>query len=401
VLPAPVASAPFRQLWAARTLSSFGDGVTVAALLIYATTVEPSGAKLGLLLVAEIAPTFLSPLAGALSDRFDRRRVLVGAELAQGLVMTALAARMPSFPVLVALVFLRALAATVLRPAVTSAIPVFVEDERLPAANAWLRGGEEGASLAGPLLAGVLAPLLGLRAMFAIDAATFLLGALLLLRLPRFQVTREPGDAGLLGGSGAGVRYVARHPLPRAIALSLFMFVFFAAIENVPRPFLAQRDLGAGALGVGVLIAAAQLGMILGLFAIGAIGRRAERAHLAPLLVVGMAVYGLGAIATSVAPGLVLAAAGQLLSGIGNGVEVGCVDTLLQRAVPKPFQGRVIANVYGAASLAAGLAYAAGGALLDRSSARPVFAIVGAGCLFSALVTALLLGSALRRGVDP
>jgi MFS family permease len=104
-----------------------------------------------------------------------------------------------------------------------------------------------------------------------------------------------------------------------------------------------------------------------------------------------MSVYGFGALGTAAAPSLLFAAAGQFVSGIGNGVEVGCVDTLLQRSVAKPVLGRVVANVYGAASLAAGLAYAVSGPLLDRSSPRALFGIVGAGCLFAAMVTALLL----------
>jgi MFS family permease len=391
----PLRNREFGRLWAARTLSSFGDGFTAVAFMIYATSVQASGLRMGVLFIAEIAPSFLSPLAGLLVDRGDRRRMMIGAELAQGLVMAALALTMPPFAVIVALAFLRAAIATALRPATTSAIPSFVDDATLPAANAWLRGGEEGANIVGPLMAGSLVPLFGLRVMFAVDAATFLLGALVLVGLPRFQPPPEGAEPdGLIGGTYAGLRYVARHPVARALTVCLFLFVFFAALENVPRPFLAQRDLGAGALGIGLLWSAAQLGMVLGLYAMS---RFSRRIHLGALLVVGMALYGIGSLFTSASPTIVLAALGQLVSGIGNGLEVGCVDTILQRTIAKPVMGRVLANVYGAANIAAGIAYAVSGPLLDHSSARFIFTIVGAGCLFAALLTAILLP---RKNLD-
>jgi len=391
----PLAHRPFGRLWAARTLSSGGDGFTIVAFMLYATTIRASGITLGILLVAEIASTFASPVIGAIADRFDRGRLMVVAELIQAVIMGSLALLLPPFPVIVALAFARAVMATLVRTSASSAIPGFVDSTGLPAANAWLRGGEEGANIVGPMLAGVLAPLFGLRALFAIDAVTFLAAGLLLLGL-RPQHTPEPEDgeaapdAGLLDGSRAGLRYVWRHPVARAIAISLFVFVLFAALENVPRPFLAARDFGAGAFGIALLFATPQLGMVLGL---AGMTRFSAKQRLKATLIFGMALYGAGSFVTAGSPALWAAAAGQLISGIGNGVEVGCVDVLLQRTVAQGLLGRVFANVYGGASIAAGIAYASAGPLLEATSARTIFTIVGAGCLGAALLTLLLLPS--------
>jgi MFS family permease len=166
--------------------------------------------------------------------------------------------------------------------------------------------------------------------------------------------------------------------------------VLFAALENVPRPFLAERDFGAGAFGIGLLFATPQLGMVLGL---AGMARFSAKQRLKATLFFGMALYGVGSFVTAGSPALWVAAAGQLISGIGNGVEVGCVDVLLQRTVAQGMLGRVFANVYGGASIAAGLAYASAGPLLELTSARTIFTIVGAGCIAAALATALLLPS--------
>ncbi len=397
--PLPLVQRSFGRLWAARTLSSGGDGFTIVAFMLYATTVRASGVALGILLVAEIASTLASPLLGAIADRFDRGRLMVVAELTQSVIMASLALLLPPFPVIVALAFARAVMATLVRTSASSAIPGFVDSAGLPAANAWLRGGEEGANIVGPMLAGVLAPVTGLGVLFAVDAATFLVAGLLLLGL-RPQHTPEPEPepeaeadaaapgAGLLGGSRAGLRYLWRHPVARAIAISLFVFVLFAALENVPRPFLAERDFGGGGFGIGLLYAAPQLGMVLGLAGMTRLG---ARQRLKVTLCFGMALYGAGSFVTAGSPALWAAAAGQLISGIGNGVEVGVVDVLLQRTVAPRVLGRVFANVYGGASIAAGIAYASAGPLLDVTSPRTIFTIVGAGCVAAALLTALLL----------
>ena len=394
----PLAQRSFGRLWAARTLSSGGDGFTIVAFMLYATTIRASGVTLGILLVAEIASTLLSPVIGAIADRFDRGRLMVVAELTQAVIMGSLALLLPPFPVIVALAFARAVMGTLVRTSASSAVPGFVDSAGLPAANAWLRGGEEGANIVGPMLAGVLAPVFGLGVLFALDAATFLVAGLLLLGL-RPQHTPEPepepdagdaGDAGLLHGSRAGLRYVWRHPVARAIAISLFVFVLFAALENVPRPFLAERDFGAGAFGIGLLFAAPQLGMVLGLAGMTRLG---AKHRLKATLFFGMALYGVGSFVTAGSPALWVAAASQLVSGIGNGIEVGCVDVLLQRTVAQGLLGRVFANVYGGASVAAGIAYASAGPLLDWLSARTIFVIVGAGCVTAALLTAVLLPS--------
>lgn len=395
----PLTQRSFGRLWAARTLSSGGDGFTIVAFMLYATTIRASGVTLGILLVAEIASTLLSPVIGAIADRFDRGRLMVVAELTQAVIMGSLALLLPPFPVIVALAFARAVMGTLVRTSASSAVPGFVDSAGLPAANAWLRGGEEGANIVGPMLAGVLAPVFGLGMLFALDAVTFLIAGLLLLGL-RPQHTPAPdaepdgpdagaaGDAGLLHGSHAGLRYVWRHPVARAIAISLFVFVLFAALENVPRPFLAERDFGAGAFGIGLLFAAPQLGMVLGL---AGMTRFSAKHRLKATLIFGMALYGVGSFVTAGSPALWIAAASQLVSGIGNGIEVGCVDVLLQRTVAQGLLGRVFANVYGGASVAAGIAYASAGPLLDLLSARTMFVIVGAGCMTAALLTAVLL----------
>jgi MFS family permease len=316
----------------------------------------------------------------------DRRRLLVACELVQGGIMGILALGVPPFAVLLALVVLRSALASVVRPAVLGAIPGLVSDERLDRANALFRAGDEGAGIVGPALAGLLA-FVGIRGLFLIDAATFVAAGVLLVGLPRGRAAEEPED-GLLASGGRGLRYVLGEPVTRAIALGLSLFVLFAAMENVARPFLARNDLGGGEGGVGFLAAAPQVGLLLGFLAVARLGLK--RRGWAALLG-GFALCSLGTLATGLAPTLGLAMAAQVISGIGNGIEVASIDTVLSRTVPRELLGRVFANVYGAAQIATGIAYAAGGPLLDATSPRTLFLIVGTGGLAATALTAALL----------
>jgi hypothetical protein len=96
---------PFRRLWAARTISYFGDSLSLVALMLYVA--QSTGQALAvavLLLVGDFAPALLGPLAGTVSDRFDLKRVMVGCELAQAALVAVTALWLPSLPMLLILV---------------------------------------------------------------------------------------------------------------------------------------------------------------------------------------------------------------------------------------------------------------------------------------------------------
>ncbi|MGH3757794.1 MFS transporter, partial [Actinophytocola sp.] len=130
------ANRAFRALALARVVSLTGDALSLVALMVYtASTAGEALAVALLLLVGDFAPSLLSPLAGALSDRFDLRRVMIVSEVVQGGLIVAIALTLPPLPVLLVLVGLRAAAGQVFLPASRAAVPALVRDEDLPAAN--------------------------------------------------------------------------------------------------------------------------------------------------------------------------------------------------------------------------------------------------------------------------
>ena len=121
------ANPAFRRLTVARVVSVGGDSLSLVALMLHvAATSGQALAVAALLLVGDFVPSVLSPFAGALADRFDRKRVMVTCELVQGAVLLVIALTLPALPLLLALVAVRAVAGQVFLPASRAAVPALV-----------------------------------------------------------------------------------------------------------------------------------------------------------------------------------------------------------------------------------------------------------------------------------
>lgn len=384
----------FRYLWLSRTISATGVGVGRVALVLLAA---PSGpGMVSLLLLGVTLPQLAGPLAGAVADRVDQRRLLAGCEAGQGVVYAVVAMARPPIVALLPLVIMAGLLATAMSPAGKSSVPRLVPAERLGRANALLGLAFNLQIVAGPAIGGLLAGLAGLPAAFAVNAASFFASALLLTRLG--PLPPQPADAadpaGLLTQTRAGLRYAARSPVVRALVVATLVFVSFGAIDNVALVFLVERSLhgsgsqyGGSAAAYGAGMAAASL----------ALATRADRRPAAHWLIGGIALGAVGTAATGLAPSIALACLTQATAGAGNTADLVGTDTLIQQRVPSHLLGRAFGTVYATAHTASAIAYATAGPLVALTGPRAAFIIAGTGMLGGLAV----LMPALGRGRDP
>jgi MFS family permease len=390
---------PFRRLWIARAISFTGDSLGLMALVLYVAEEIGTGASVALLLlVGDVAPTLLSPLTGALSDRLDRTRLMVVCELIQGAVVAIIALTSPPLAVLLALVALRSTVAGAFQPASRSAVPALVPNAELETANTALGLGTNGFDLLGPLLAAALLPFIGVRELLLVDAASFAVSALLLARLPSLPPARLESERGTLWGDAvAGLRFFRDHRALRVVGLGFFGVAAFSGVDDVALVFLAQESLDVGETGTSLLYAGAGIGLLLGFLALARLG---VLVPAAVLTVAGFGISSAGNLFTGLAWALPVALAMQVVRGAGISlIDVG-VNTLVQRLVPAGMQGRAFGNLYGAVGLAAGLSYVFGGLLLDAIGPRAILVIAGGGGVAVAMVTWLALPSELRTGSD-
>jgi hypothetical protein len=378
----------FRRLYLAVVTSELGDAFQYIALMWAALL---AGGPLGVIAVrlADSLPALAFGFhGGLLADRTARRRLMVSADLLRAavLVPVAVAGLAGSLPLwlLVVAAFLLTTGASYFDPAYGAVLPAVAGREGVQAANALVRSSADGLWLGGSALAAALLTVVPLSTFFALNAASFVLSALLLSGLPAFA--RGSGEQAQPRVREA-FTVLRPHPWLAASVAALGVAVTLSAgtwIVGVPQ--LVRHALHGGAGRFSLLV----VGYALGSIASGAVlarwpVRRKARASLLAWCAY-LPAYGLLAFAHSLAPAL----AGALAAGAGQGAAYVLTISAAQTEIPDDYLGRVT----GLVSLVHRGAHATG--LLFVS---PLFAVVAARSVFAGAALAIPLVGLLSTAV--
>lgn len=190
----------YRNLFAGQAISDVGDGVTLLLLLLLINELTGSMTALALMAIAEAVPHFTVGLfAGVYVDRWNRRSVMLAADLIRAVIVLFLAfvASAGIVPLLYLLAFAQSSVSTFFRPARGALLPKIVPREGLPAANSLAQGSQVIGSVIGAGIAGLLFGVFGSGMVgFALDAATFLVSFLFISRIAASygQIAAAPHD---------------------------------------------------------------------------------------------------------------------------------------------------------------------------------------------------------------
>jgi MFS family permease len=383
-----------RVVIGASAASQVGDWLYNAALLGYVFGATHSAAWVGAATIARLLPyVLLGPLGGAIADRHPRRTVLVTGSVLRVALMLVLAAVVAAdgpVALVIGVVALASAAGSAERPAALSLLPRLVGEGRLGPANALLHTVQDLAVVVGPALGALLLLVASAPAAFVANAATFAASALLFATL---GVHRSPaGSRAAAASIGEGLRTARVTPfvIPLFVLVATVEFTYGA--QTVQLVVYADRSLGLGDGGYGLLLAACGAGGLLSAFVNGqlATGRRLT------LVVVGAAVL---ACATQFAYAgsdlLALALVVTVVGGAGLVCSEVVAETVLARVTPREALGR-IAGLFDASSIGAMVCGAVLASLLvNTTSLAWSFWILGGGTVLVAL--ACILG---LRGLD-
>jgi MFS family permease len=353
----------FRRVWLGEVVSFLGDWFSLIALYTVVQTLTDSATAVAGVLVGKTLPIFLvTPFAGPLVDRVDRRLILLATDFGRAFLALGLMAawQFASLPLLYASLALQMCLSGIFIPARTAVIAQVCDEDELPVAMA-LSGGTWSIMLAfGAAIGGLFTELVGIHGAFVMDGLTYLLSAVFLWGLPALPPEKAEGtEQG--GGFVEGLRYIASKPwLATTLLLKPAMAVQSVALVTLPMFGNGVFKATAGPMFIGLLYSARGFGALTGsmgtrLFT-GDTDRAMRRAML-PSFALAAASYAL----ITLAPSLVVAAIGFFGAAVGTGTIWVFGGTLAQRAADGPFRGRVFAVEWGVMTLvSAGAAHAAG-----------------------------------------
>jgi MFS family permease len=387
----------FVRFWTASTVSGFGTYVTSLAIqVLVVVTLHEGSAGVGLVSSARWLPYLLFGLVvGVMVDRSRRGPLLVITDLGRGLLLIAvpLLALTHHLTLVALMAFMAVFGVLSLMndTAAQSFVPRLVDGGLLTAANARLDQSSAAAQTTGPALAGGLVSLLTAPWAVLVDAVSYLVSGLLLLRIP---VVEPPSQRlslrGIRGEAVDGLRWVYRHRTLRPYALGTHgWFLCSAAVGAVLPPF-ALRNLGLSAFGFGLVLAVGGVGGLVGALAATRVGARfgAGRVITAGTIVTAAA-WGMVALSTDGWPGWLLFGAAELLLGLCLGVENANEMGYRQSVTPDHLQARMNATMRSINRAMIVIGAPIGGLLGDAIGFRTMLWIAAAGFLVVAAAFAL------------
>jgi MFS family permease len=397
-LLAPLRHREFRLLWSGMCVSLLGDGIFLVAMAwqVYALSNAPTAlAVVGITMTIPTIAFLL--LGGVISDRLDRRRIMLATDVVRGLAVGLLA--LLSLTGALELWHVAAIAAVYgagtafFSPAFDALVPELLPAGELAQANALDQFVRPIAlRLAGPALGGVLIEVLGVGTAFALDAASFVVSAAALLAMAPGVRAAAAQRTSVVADMRAGMRYIRSHVwLWATFASAAIAYLLFMGPAEVLLPYIVKNDLHGSAAALGIVFAAGGIGSVGCAVVIGQRGlpRRDITFMYATWTLATLAVAGYG-LASAVWQLMLASLAFNALETAGTIVWA----TAKQRHVPAALLGRVSSLDWLISIGLLPLSFALTGPVSGAIGARGT--LIAAGVLGAAVTLAALLLPGMR-----
>jgi MFS family permease len=388
----------FGLLVAGQTVNSVGGWASATVLwgfAAYRFNADPDAVAVTVVCWAA-PPAVLSPLLGVYVDRFGPRTALVAGYCAAACAALGMAAA-GSLTELDMAALAYGVARAVAGPAAGALPPRIVAGDDLMAANALLGGSASAGQVAGPLAASLVLALFGFPAAFILDAASYLVGAMVVAPLPILPLRAAATEAATVTGAEApaagerqgwvgemaeGVRLVVRRPAVRFAVLPIIAVTVTSASFLVVEPLYARHVLHRPPSQFALFEAAAGTGAILTGLAVSRVGARLTGGRT---LTVSAAGYGLAACLFAGTTSVPLAYAGAFLWGVAGSLFGAVSLTTLQQVTPVQAHGRVMGVTATVQSWVETVGLALGGVTLAAIGVRAGALVLAGVCVVAGL----------------
>ena len=366
----------FRYLWAGQIVSLTGDWFNLIASAALIATLTQSGAAVGgLFAVRMLAPFLVSPFAGVVADRYNRKTILITADILRCFVVLGFV--LVREPELVWLIYLLTAIQSASQgfffPAWNSILPDITAPQELGVANALASSTWSVMLSFGAALGGLVSGVAGVYPAFVIDAVTFLVSALILFRMP-YQSVLSPGeDQSMMAGIHQyidGLAYLRRHIDTFSITLQKGLLgLLIIGLYQVVQVTIAERyfPIGdGGSISLGLIYVMSGIGSGIGPI-LGRHWARDQDRRLRLMIALGYVCAIAGFLISATLASLPIILFGGFLRGIGGGLIWVLGTQLLLQIVPNEVRGRVFSTEFAMYTLFAAVSSGISGTLIDTT----------------------------------
>ena len=397
----PSAFAVFRRrnftlLWVAQFISTIGNGLLGVAASILVYRVTGSAMSVGLMMLAAAMPNlFVGLIAGVAVDRFDRRRIMISANVICALAVALIPIMLPRGIVwLYILVALSSAVEQFFAPAQASVLPETAPDEQLMAANAMMTISLYGAVTIGAAAGGLIASLSTLTTAFVLDALSFILSALCIawLQVTPLAPQENTGSASALANLRAGLTFVRRTPVLRSLVVVFGLtFVDYGLTNSLILPFM-KRALNGTDFQYSLVEALFAVGFVAGSLIMAGMADRLHAGQWIGISILGMGVFS-GGLALGHRVWVVIACSAMI--GLLNAPSYLGRQLLIQRTTPREIRGRVSSVFFVLRDTGLMIGMAAAG-LADLLDVRLLLLITAFGLIVCGALSLILPGLGQR-----
>ncbi|MHA1959575.1 MAG: MFS transporter [Candidatus Thorarchaeota archaeon] len=384
---------PFFIMWSGQAVSLFGSRLVRFAVVWWVTLLTESATVLAIASIMALLPqVLLGPFAGSMVDRWNRRKVMIGADTIIAMTTAILALlfilNIVEIWHIYALMFIGSAAGAFHWPAMQASTTLMVPQEHL------IRIGGMNQSLSG--IAGILAPPLGallffllpMQSILAIDIITAFVAILALgsIHIPQPELTESLEERSVLGDIRDGIRFIVGwRGLFLIVIMSMFINLLLVPAFSLV-PILNIRHFSGDAGTLAILQMANAIGLVSGGVLLGVWGGFKRRIVTGG---VGLVMAAIGTTLIGIAPSdaFLFAAGMMFLVGIMLTMSNGAAFAVLQAVVPPDIQGRVFSVIISVGSAMTPLGLAIAGPLADMYGEQTWFLIAGILMLMLTLVT--------------
>ncbi|MCH7586695.1 MAG: MFS transporter [Chloroflexi bacterium] len=347
VQPQPSPLAIFRNrnftfLWLGQLVSTIGSSLATLAASILVFRLTGSALSVGLMLMATAAPSLVVGLiAGVFVDRFDRKRIMIAADLLRGGLVVLIPILIPYNIVwLYVIIMLTSAIGQFFEPAHASVLPEIASDEELAAANSFIAISSFGSTAIGFAASGLIAAQFGIEWAFYLDGLSFVLSALFIY-LVRIQPTVAKGRATVktvVRNLRSGLSFLFENPILKSLYLvSLPVFLSFGLWNSLLLPF-AIRALQASEFEYGVQEGLTSVGFVVGSLIMA---RWSERLREGQWISISFLIMGVVGAIYSQTASISMAIVLVTISGFANAPSAISRRLVIQRNVPRDKRGRI------------------------------------------------------------